>query len=66
MYCLTRKNIILEGKEYTVYGIRYSDEIFAEDVSADIAKVTQLVADFNRYSLEPIHFYDAIEDFLSE
>ena len=66
MYTLTEKTVMVEGKECTVYGIRYDDEFFAADVSADAARVRQLVGDCNRYCLDPIHLMDVIEDFLAE
>ena len=66
MYTLTKKTVTVEGKEYTVYGIRYNDDFFADDVSSDKSKVEKLVMDCNRYSLDPIHLYDVIEDFLAE
>lgn len=66
MYTLTHKTITVEGKEYTVYGIRYDESFYAEDVSADKARVEQLIKTCNSCSLDPIHLGDVIEDFLAE
>ena len=66
MYKLTQKTTVVEGKEYRVYGIRYSDAIFVEDVTTDRARIEGLIADCNKYSLDPIHLMNVIEDFLAE
>lgn len=66
MYFLTQKSIVLEGREYTVYGMKYNDELCAEDISSDKEKVRKLVSDCNKYSLSPIHMYEVIENFIAE
>lgn len=66
MYFLTQKRKVLEGSEYTVYGMRYNDELYAEDISPDKEKVRRLVSDCNKHSLSPIHMYEVIEDFIAE
>lgn len=65
MYKLTNKQVEIEGTTYTVYGISYDDEFYVEDISPDRTKVEGLVADCNKYSLDPVHLYDIIEDFIS-
>lgn len=65
MYFLTESRICVEGRKYTVYGIKYNDELFAEDISADKDDVQRLVRQCNEYQLEPIHMFDVIDDFLA-
>ena len=65
MYKLISKQKIAEGKEYVVYGIRYNDEYCFEDISADQNTVKELADTCNKFSLDPVHLRDVIEDFLS-
>lgn len=65
MYTLTEENKILEEQEYTAYGIRYDDEYIINDVSEDKEAVRRLVADCNKYELDPVHLRDVVEDFLA-
>ena len=66
MYFLTKDKVIVEGREYTVYGMKYNDGPFAADLSTDKHSVQRLVEKCNEYQLEPIHMFDVIEDFLAE
>ena len=66
MYFLTKDKVIVEGGEYTVYGMRYDDGPIAADLSTDKRVVQGLVEKCNKYQLEPIHMFDVIEDFLAE
>ena len=66
MYFLTKDQVIVEGREYTVYGMNYNDGPFAADLSTDKHSVQRLVEKCNEYKLEPIHMFDVIEDFLAE
>lgn len=63
MYKVIEDKVILDGKEYQTYGIQCGD-IYVKDVSADRAKVHELVEACNKFALEPIHLMDVIEDFL--
>lgn len=65
MYTLTEEQKILEEQEYTAYGIRYDDEYSINDVSEDKEAVKRLVADCNKYKLDPVHLRDVVEDFLT-
>lgn len=55
---------------YSTYGIsalKNDKQIaFVSDVSPDRPAVEALVRKCNKYSLDPIHLYDVIEDFLAE
>lgn len=65
MYRLISKRTIVEGEEYVVYGIRYSDEYCFEDISTNQKAVKELADVCNKLSLSPIHLADVIEDFLN-
>ena len=65
MYFLTKDKVYVEGKEYTVYGMRYDDELVVGDLSTDLDKVKELVRKCNEYQLEPIHMFDVIDDFIA-
>ena len=66
MYTVTKDKAVIEDIEVVVYGIRYDDECSVSDISTDKSAVEKLADDFNRYGLDPIHLYDAIEDFLGQ
>lgn len=66
MYELTEKEIISEGKKYVVYGIKYGDELTVDNISPCRDKVKSLAEKFNKFSLDVVHFPDAVEDFLLE
>ncbi len=66
MYTLTEEKKILEEQEYVAYGIRYNSEYCIDDVSADKEAVKRLVANCNKYELDPVHLRDVVEDFLTE
>ncbi len=66
MYALTKNRVVIEGIEVDVYGISYDDAHSVVDVSTDRDEVLGLVNNFNKYGLEPIHLYDAIEDFFGD
>ncbi len=38
---------------------------FVSDISTDKAEVLELIARFNRLKLSPVHFFEAVEDFLN-
>ena len=65
MYELISKQKIVEGKEYVVYGIKYNDEYCFEDISTNQKPVEELADDCNKFSLDPIHLADVVEDFLN-
>ncbi|MCI8404091.1 MAG: hypothetical protein HFE49_04235 [Clostridia bacterium] len=65
MYVITEEKKIIDNKERAVYGIRYDDEYFISDISADRESVTKLVSDFNAYKLDPVHLGDMAEDFIN-
>ncbi|MCI8403795.1 MAG: hypothetical protein HFE49_02710 [Clostridia bacterium] len=66
MYTVTEEKKTIENKNCLVYGIRYDDEYYVKDVSADKAKVKHLTEMYNRYGLSPTHLYEAVENFLNE
>lgn len=66
MYFLTKKTITVENGEYTVYGMMYNDELRVDDISTDVQKVRTLVDSCNSHSLDPIHMFDVVEDFIAE
>ncbi|MCH5209332.1 MAG: hypothetical protein J1F01_00020 [Oscillospiraceae bacterium] len=66
MYAVTREKEVIESMEVVVYGIRYADTYTVHNVSTDKSAVENLVNDFNKYNLDPIHLYDAVEDFLEQ
>lgn len=45
------------------YGIKYDDHLI-EDISTDKNIVLNMCDIFNRANLSPIHFKDAVEDFM--
>ncbi len=65
MYKLVSKRETVEGKEYVVYGIKYNDEYCFEDISTDEKPVKELADNCNKFSLDPVHLKDVIEDFLN-
>lgn len=65
MYELTSKQKNVEGKEYIVYGIRYNDVYCFEDISTNQNTVSELADACNKFSLDPIHLGDVVEDFLN-
>lgn len=66
MYILTDEKKIIEGRECTVYGVRFNDEFFVRDISADRAAAEKFAEKCNKYSLDPVHLRDAAEDFAAE
>lgn len=66
MYTITANEKIIENKKCVVYGIRYDDVYYVNDISADRGTIERLVKDYNKYDLKPIHLHDEIEDFLFE
>ncbi len=66
----------LNGKSRISYGIAvYADAksdgtativASARDLTSDKSKINSLVDKCNRLELSPIHFYDVVEDFLTE
>ena len=52
---------------YVTYGIKLENEQETEinDVSTDKSFVNNLVFQFNKYQLDPIHLSDAVEDSLT-
>ena len=65
MYELISKRKTVEGKEYIVYGIRYNGEYCFEDISTNKTAVEELADACNKFSLDPIHLGDVVEDFLN-
>ena len=72
-YALTSTELSTEDRiPYTAYGIAVLsalsdtagpiDEIV--DVSTDASLVKEMVAKFNRFELHPVHFRDAVYDFI--
>ena len=55
----------LDGQSYTAYGIHYEDMV-VEDISLNRQAVEDLAALFNLHELSPVHFHDAIDDFLAD
>ncbi|MBQ8300402.1 MAG: hypothetical protein IJX57_00310 [Clostridia bacterium] len=64
MFKLTEGMTTVENEERIVYGIRYNDEYYIEDISADREKTEQMVEMFNRLELSPCHLHDVVEDML--
>lgn len=58
--CLTGE----ETGAYRTYGIKCNCYGKIEDISLSRQMVEQLTACFNRLGLSPVHFWDAIEDWL--
>lgn len=61
-----------DGKLYCCAGIKmwyYEGEAktkvthYIKDISTDIVAVSMLVDHMNQHGLDPIHFYDVVEDF---
>lgn len=65
MYFLTKTRVCVEGEEYTVYGMKFNEDLRFDDISEGKGSVSTLVEDCNKYQLEPIHMLDVIEDFLA-
>ena len=68
MYELFEEEIVSQelGK-YTAYGITYkkdNDRVTISDLSLDKDKANELVCLCNQLNLEPVHLYDAAEDFV--
>ena len=64
MFKLTEGMTTVENEERIVYGIRYNDEYYIEDISEDREKTEQMVEMFNRLELSPCHLRDVVEDML--
>ncbi len=64
MYKVIEGNTIVEGREYTVYGIYYNDEYSIAAVSDDTVAVERLVQECNACGLDPVHLRDVAADFL--
>lgn len=59
----------IEGERKSVYGVKVKDKTgyllgIVEDVSTDKMRVNALVMLCNELQLSPLHFYDAINDFI--
>ena len=65
IYQMTELMHFLDGEQYLSYGIRWED-IEIEDISLDRYKLEQLIDWCNHFSLDSIHLYDIVEDFLAE
>ena len=65
MYSLTETKTVINETSYTVYGIACG-EYRIDDLSADKKSVEDFVKRLNRYELDPLHMFDAAEDFLAE
>lgn len=66
MYKVIKDKITVEGKEYTTYGMSYSDDLCIKDISTDKAAVEKLVTLCNEGELDPNHLYDLAEDFIAD
>lgn len=64
MFKLTEGEVTVEDEERVVYGIRYDDKHYIEDVSADRERAEQIVEMLNRLELSPCHLRDVVEDIL--
>lgn len=51
---------------YVAYGVRMDETLSVSDVSLDRAAVENLVERMNDGDLDPVHFFDVIEDFVAE
>ena len=71
LYSILEDEYILEGQAHTGFGIiitsTISNEVVAkiEDITTSKYKLCTLVQLCNDISLNPIHIYDVVEDFLS-
>lgn len=64
MYFITKEKRIFEDEEYTVYGIRYDDEIHISDISANRNEVKKLVKMFNDGGLASYQMHDVLLDMI--
>lgn len=62
MYYLTDEKIMIENEKRTVYGIRYDNEIYLSDVSANKEEVEHFVTLFNAQELAPYQLIDVVAD----
>ena len=73
-YIVVKTTYRCEGKERTAYGIAMADVNCdgmsviktCSDLSEDEQKVSSFVTLCNKAELSPVHFFDAVEDFLAE
>ncbi|GHU83426.1 hypothetical protein AGMMS50284_6960 [Clostridia bacterium] len=52
---------------YRTYGIIYNlneEEFCFHDISVNMEQVEHMVMLFNQHQLQPVHFYDVVEDML--
>lgn len=70
-YSIFEDKYVLEGQTYTGFGIlitSIADNMVVakiEDVTTSKYELCRLVQLCNELSLDPIHIYDVVEDFLS-
>lgn len=63
MYKITREEVNVGGTSCVTYGVQ-NGEMCISDISVDKKAVESLVDRLNTYKLDPIHLFDAVEDFL--
>lgn len=69
-YAFTSKQICLDGELFAVFGISvFVDNkimhIF-DDITTNKLQIEKLLSHLRHNEISPVHFYDIVEDFLSE
>lgn len=66
IYVRTSNRALIEGTEYTVYGIRCADgQEHIPDISTRAELVERIVEALNRCEVSPLHFREIVEDLLA-
>lgn len=64
-YFVIQESVDVEGKEYPTYAIVSPSGQVAHDVTTNHDEAIRITKLFKKNHLSPIHFLDAIEDYLA-
>ena len=68
-YIMTKKEIMVEGERYIVYGVKVSGHqkiALCDDISTDKNKVQKFIDNIRRSKIPPEQLHDVVEDFIFE